>query len=369
MLQSQGSLNMSSYTDLYEMIIPKDNFLRRLNDIVDFTFIMDELKENYCLDNGRKAIPPIQMFKYLLLKRIYDLSDVDVVERARYDMSFKYFLELAPEDPVINPSSLTKFRKLRLKGSNESSNNNLLDLLIHKTVEIALDYGVIDSKTIMVDATHTSSRYCSKSVAEFLSEKAKSMRKTVYQYDETIKEKFPKKPAHHSIKETERYCKELIEVIEQSEVNDMPAVKEKVNHLNEILDDCKEQTTLSNDPDARIGHKTEDSSFFGYKSHLAMSKERIITAATITTGEKSDGKQLKDLVHKSKDAGMEVDAVIGDTAYSGTDNLKFAKEEQFQLVSKLHPVITDGKRENSGFEFNKDADMFVCPAGHMAFKK
>ena len=42
--------------------------------------------------------PPIRMFKYLLLKSIYDLSDVDVVERSKYDMSFKYFLDMAPEE-------------------------------------------------------------------------------------------------------------------------------------------------------------------------------------------------------------------------------------------------------------------------------
>ena len=56
-----------------------------------------------------------------------------VVERSKYDMSFKYFLDMAPEETVINPSSLTKFRKLRLKDM------NLLDMLISKTVQIALD--------------------------------------------------------------------------------------------------------------------------------------------------------------------------------------------------------------------------------------
>ena len=30
-------------------------------------------------------------------------------------MSFNYFLNMAPEDPVIDPSSLTKFRRLRLQ--------------------------------------------------------------------------------------------------------------------------------------------------------------------------------------------------------------------------------------------------------------
>ena len=62
--------------------------------MVDFSFIYDELLANYCLDNGRSAVPPIRMFKYLLLKSIYDLSDIDVVERSKYDMSFKYFLDI-----------------------------------------------------------------------------------------------------------------------------------------------------------------------------------------------------------------------------------------------------------------------------------
>lgn len=93
---------------------------------MDFSFVYEELLDKYCLDNGRNAIPPIRMFKYLLLKVIFNLSDVDVIERSKYDMSFKYFLDMAPEEEVINPSSLTKFRKIRLKDI------NLLDMLISK---------------------------------------------------------------------------------------------------------------------------------------------------------------------------------------------------------------------------------------------
>ena len=89
--------------------------MRKINELIDFTFIYNELVDKYCLNNGRNAISPIRMFKYLLLKSIFDLSDIDVVERSKYDMSLKYFLDMAPEDPVIEPSSLTKFRKLRLK--------------------------------------------------------------------------------------------------------------------------------------------------------------------------------------------------------------------------------------------------------------
>jgi transposase len=100
---------------IYDLVVPKDNLLRKINDLVDFSFVYDELKDKYCPDNGRNAIDPIRMFKYLLLKSIYDLSDIDLVERSKYDMSFKYFFNMAPEEPVIESSSLTKFRKLRLK--------------------------------------------------------------------------------------------------------------------------------------------------------------------------------------------------------------------------------------------------------------
>jgi transposase len=107
MIPNQQSMFFSPYMGIYDLVVPKDNLLRKINDLVDFSFVYDELKDNYCHVNGRNAIDPIRMFKYLFLKTVYDLSDVDIVERSKYDMSFKYFLHMAPEEPVIEPSSLT----------------------------------------------------------------------------------------------------------------------------------------------------------------------------------------------------------------------------------------------------------------------
>jgi len=311
MISNQESLNLSPFMTIYDIVVPKDNMLRQINELVDFSFILDELKNKYCLDNGRNAVPPIRMFKYLLLKSIFDLSDVDVVERSKYDMSFKYFLDMAPEDSVINPSSLTKFRKLRLQDM------SLLDMLIGKTVEIAIEKEVIKNKTIIVDATHTKARYNQKSPIEFLQEKSKNVRKAVYQIDESMKENFPPKTNSNEINDEVDYCRQVIEVVEsQPQIEMIPAVKEKLNVLKEVVQDYEEKLSYSTDPDARIGHKSTDSSFFGFKTHIAMSDERIITAAIVTTGEKSDGKYLQELVEKSKETGMTIDTVIGDTAYS-----------------------------------------------------
>lgn len=365
MIQKQQSMILSPFMDLYNLVVPKENLLRQINELIDFTFIYDELKDNYCLDNGRNAIDPIRMFKYLLLKSIYDLSDVDLVERSKYDMSFKYFLQMAPEEAVIESSSLTKFRKLRLKDL------NLLDLLINKTVEIAIEKEIIKSKAIIVDATHTKARYNQKSPKEILMDRSKKLRKAVYKIDESIKTKFPAKTKTDVLEDEIDYCQKLIHVIEnETQISEMPKVKEQLNLLKETVADDVEQLKISKDQDARVGHKSADSSFFGYKTHLAMTEERIITAAAITTGEKNDGKQLQTLIEKSKAAGMEIDTVIGDTAYSEKDNISYSRENELKLVAKLNPLITQGNRSKEDeFEFNKDAGMYVCKAGHMAVRK
>ena len=89
MLSQEQELVLSEYSGLYDIVVPQDNLLRRINALIDFSFVYQELVDKYCSDNGRMAESPIRMFKYLLLKVIYDISDVDVVDRSRYDMSFK----------------------------------------------------------------------------------------------------------------------------------------------------------------------------------------------------------------------------------------------------------------------------------------
>jgi len=365
MLVQQQKIQLSIYSDLYDLIVPKENLLRKINDLIDFSFIYDELLNKYCLNNGRKAESPIRMFKYLLLKTIYTVSDVDVVERSRYDMSFKYFLEMAPEEEVINPSSLTKFRKLRLKDT------DLLNLLIGKTVSIAIEKGIIQSKSIIVDATHTLSRSNPFSAIEVLRERSKLLRKTIYQFDDEFKKKMPSKNIENDLNKEIIYCKELEKCIDnESSISSIPAVKEKLNLLKETMEDTEENLTFSKDTDAKTGHKSADSSFFGYKTHLAMTKERIITAAVVTSGEKGDGPELPKLLEISQENGIEVDTIIGDSAYSGKENLKIGSEQNIKVVARLNPSITQGfRKDEDKFDFNKDADRFVCPAGHLAIRK
>lgn len=255
-------------------------------------------------------------------------------------MSFKYFLEMALEEDVIEPNALRKFRKLRLKDV------NLLDMLINKTVAIALEKGIIKSKSIIVVTTYTRAHYNQKSSCEILQERSKKLRKSVYAIDETMKYIFPTKNTVDKIENKILYWQELVKKVEKNEhLVAFPKVKEKLNLLNETLEDDIEHLQISSDADAKIRHKTVDSSFLGYKTHIAMSEERIITAATITTGEKNDSKELKTPVNKTMKASVKIDTIIGDAVYSEKGNIELANENNIKIVSRLNHSVTQGYRK------------------------
>ena len=368
MLSSQTKIQFSNYLGLYDIIIPKNHKLRKINELIDFNFILEELKSKYCEDNGRIAIDPVVMFKYLMLKVIYSLSDVDVVEHSRYDMSFKFFLGMMPEDDVIDPSSLCKFRKLRLKDV------NLMNTLIAKTVGIAIEHGLINGGTIIVDATHSSARSNPKQSIDHIRKYSKLLKDSVTPFLLHSNITLPVHNVKNTLEKEIKYTENLISAIQKDgSVYELPAVKEKCNLLEEKLDDTKEYCKLLMDEDARIGHKSEEQVFYGYKTHIAMSPERLILSATVTSGEKGDGPELPELIRQTEENGVIVDTVIGDAAYSGQENLKLAEENNIELIAKLNPIISNGSRpegelEKQGFIFNKDADTYQCPAGHLGEK-
>ena len=89
----------------------------------------------------------------------------------------------------------------------------------------------------------------------------------------------PERNNNNELKKELAYCKEFDRRLEKEQLlSSIPAVKEKLNLLKGTIEDSQENFTLSKDTDAKKGHKSADSSFFEYKTHLAMTEEHIITA-------------------------------------------------------------------------------------------
>lgn len=360
---SQLKLSLSPYQGIYEVIIPNNHLLRRIKENIDFSFVNPMLRKQYCEHFGRPAKEPEMMFKLLFLKKLYDLSDEILISSAQTDMAYKYFLDLEPEAKMIDPSLLTKFRKTRIT-------EDILEEMLKETIQQALDKGLIKSGTIIVDSTHTNAAVRAKSPTQILRDMSKQLRKEIYKNAYELSEKFPEKPSLEAgLDEEIAYTKNLLQALEE-DIADCgnQKIQETAKKMQELLENEQIREIRSkDDKDARFGHKTATSTFYGYKNHIAMTEERLIAGISVTHGGAPDGPELPGLIEKAQKNGIKVTEVIGDMAYVSDENLETCGEE-ITLIARTNTAVAaaaNGRLEE-GFCFNKDAGMLQCPAGELA---
>ena len=315
---SQLKLSLSPYQGIYDAIIPQDHLLRRIKENIDFSFVNPMLRKQYCENFGRPAKEPEMIFKLLFLKKLYDLSDETLINSAQTDMAYKFFLDLEPEAKMIDPSLLTKFRKTRIT-------EDILEEMLKETIQQALDKGLIKSGTIIVDSTHTNASVRAKSPTQILRDMSKQLRKEIYKNAFELSEKFPEKPSLEAgLEEEIAYTEELLRVLEEGIASCGNQKIQKIStEMKKLLENGQIRDIRSkNDKDARFGHKTAASTFYGYKNHIAMTQERMIAGISVTHGGAPDGQELPGLIEKAEKNGIKVTEVIGDMAYVSEDNLK-----------------------------------------------
>lgn len=96
-----------------EQLVPPDHPVRRIKPIVEA--ILGELEPTlqvmYAVD-GRPSIPPEHLLKSSVLMAMYTIrSERQFCERLRYDMLFRWFLDLGIEDDVFVPTTFSKNRE------------------------------------------------------------------------------------------------------------------------------------------------------------------------------------------------------------------------------------------------------------------
>lgn len=363
--------------ELFDILIPKDHFLRKLHDEIDFSFIYDELVDKYSPKMGRTAYNPIQMFKYLMLKVLSDLSDKDLMEEVKMNMAYKFFLDMTPEEMPAEASTLCFFRRQRLK------DKNLMDLLLFRTIDLAQKKGLIKKRTdgklhlnVIIDGTHTVSSANLYRPIPALKEYSKRLRAQLYKCDGSLVGKLEKDDKIGSTDLTGEisYGFRLVEYVEQNlpELLEITSVKRIFNRFKELLEDILDHYNTSvGDPDARVGHKTADTEFFGYKTQILMDEDsKLILGGEVTSGEVGDSGPGKDAIRNlAQKDDIAIDELIGDAAYSGQPILELGSKYKFKIIAPTHPNLGSGIDGRDGFTFNKDADMFICPKGHLAISK
>ena len=69
-----------------EDLVPQNHLLRKIDQLVYFSFIYEELEDSYCKNNGRPSIDPVILIKYLLIGFLYGIDSERRQERATPEM-------------------------------------------------------------------------------------------------------------------------------------------------------------------------------------------------------------------------------------------------------------------------------------------
>jgi transposase len=110
--QQERSGSLFSYVAIEERI-PASHPLRRIRKLADQA--LDRLNPTFCqlyASEGRPSVPPEQLLLASLLQAFYGIrSERLLLEQLDYNLLFRWFVGLSPDDPIWHPTTFTKNRE------------------------------------------------------------------------------------------------------------------------------------------------------------------------------------------------------------------------------------------------------------------
>src|SRR3978361_1477791 len=144
-LPQQTALEMVSLDGL----VPKDHLLRKIEAVIDFSFIHDRVAGLYCPDNGRAPLDPTLMFKALFIGYLFGVrSERQLVREIEVNVAYRWFLGLQLTEGGFDASTRSQPRRRRFNGTTVAQ--DIFDAI----VEQAIAKGLVDGTVLYTDSTH-----------------------------------------------------------------------------------------------------------------------------------------------------------------------------------------------------------------------
>src|SRR5512146_2005549 len=88
--REQGQTRMMLLPPL-ESFIPEDHLIRRLNRVLDLSFVHEAVREYYCQNNGRPSVDPEVIIRLFLLQAIEGIPHVrDLMRQVQVNLAYRW---------------------------------------------------------------------------------------------------------------------------------------------------------------------------------------------------------------------------------------------------------------------------------------
>ena len=245
---------------VYERVVPRDHFLVKLNQVIDWDSFTALLLPAYAglAKTGRPPYPPVVILKMLVMAYLYHFSERQVEEATNLNLAIKEFVGLAVDERAPDHSTLSEFkRRLRQAGGWQQ-----LQAVSDSVLQQAKAAGVKLGKIQVVDSVHT-----------------------------------------------------VADVDNEADRQRQEQGRPPRDRQAQLVKKGKRRRT---GPDGKVSQQTVQ--YLGYKSHVSLNAESgLITTVVPTGGSAADNEQFPALLAHDEAVGVGATIYAGDKAYDDTD--------------------------------------------------
>ena len=141
----QMKLHMVTIEDL----VPQEHFLRKLEAVLDLSFVYEETAGLYSRKYGRPPIDPVVLVKYLLVGFLYGIpSERQIEQRIQTDVALRWYLGIDLLERVPDHSTISQLRR------GKPLFRKIFRRLFERVVNQCIAEGMVSGGLVLTDSTH-----------------------------------------------------------------------------------------------------------------------------------------------------------------------------------------------------------------------
>ncbi len=281
-----------------ESFVAEEHFLRRVDRVLNLSFVRELTAPRYAAQQGRPSIDPEVYFRMQLAAYFYGIrTDRRLCEEVRYNLAYRWFCRLSLTDDVPDHSSLTRIR--------DRLGEEVFEAVFRQIIAQCQEKGLVKEHCrVMTDATLLAADASLNSLVHNDPEKAKQEAEAQRRRRRTIDEKAPRKLSNQT-------------------------------HRSRT------------DPDATLAQKKGTPLELKYRVHQTIDAgSRVILDTEVTTGARQDNQPYLEQIQRVRDRyKLTIDEAITDRGYGSAENIQSLKEKG---IKPFVPLWNRNCGRNSG---------------------
>jgi transposase len=338
----------------WERRIPPDHLLRRVNEVVDFSFVR-RLTARFYSHTGKPGIDPVVLVKMALLGYLYGItSERRLAAELRLNLVFMWFVGYDLDEPTPDHSVLSKARR--------RFGVTVYQAFLAEIVRQCQQAGLVAGDRLFIDSTLVAAN---ADDAALRSGALLAQRGDVEAHLAALWRDNPP-PEGEPLPAAEGANGRTAELAERETaagphpvgLDDAPnSVTEPVNVL----------VASRTDPDAGLVSRPGVPLGLYHKLHVGVDggRARVITAIDVTPGEVADADLLDRLCKEHEGVtGRRLREVVADATYGTYASYRLLEDRDIRPSVPILGSAWDRRALPSNlFRYDHDADCYWCPAG------